>query len=323
MVSNDTRCLLDTKRTISKKQVDWMKKSTIGSVQIGLASMCFGLLPLLTSLGYRGGANAITILAIRFTVASVLLWGYIWLTKKKFTVTVKQLVVFAIAAILGYGIMAWCYFTSFKYIPSSMSAMILFTYPVIVTYLSSVFLKARITPATILALVLVTVGGVMMTWGQVSFNLLGIFFAVATTVLYSSYIVFLGSPLTFGQDPQVLTAFIVLFAAIFCTGLGAATGELTFDLTPSAWGAIIFMAVMVTVVAMMLFYAGVQKIGPSLASILGNIEPITAFLLGLVILGEKASVNQWLGSGLILVGVLYVQLVPRMQARKVVPAPQV
>lgn len=301
------------------KQVKWMKKSTMGSIQVGLASICFGTLPLLTSIGYRGGANALTILAVRFTIASVLLWGYLFLTKQKVQVTLKQLAVFAVAAVLGYGIMAWSYFTSFKYIPSSMSAMILFTYPVIVTYLSAIFLKTRITPATILALILVTIGGVMMTWGQISFHLLGIFFAVATTVLYASYIVFLGSPLTFGQNPQVLMAFIVLFAAIFCTILGVATGELTFALTTSAWGAIVFMAIMVTVVAMMLFYAGVQKIGPSVASILGNIEPITAFLLGLVILGERASLNQWLGSGLILAGVLYVQLVkPKAGVKKAV-----
>lgn len=297
-----------------------MKKSTIGSIQVGLASVCFGTLPLLTNLGYRGGANAITILAVRFTVAAILLWGYLLVTKKKFKVTLKQLAVFAVAAILGYGIMAWCYFTSFKYIPSSMSAMILFTYPVMVTYLSSIFLKSKISSATVLALVCVTIGGFLMTWGQVSFNLLGIFLAVLTTVLYASYIVYLGSSLTFGQEPQVLMAFIVLFAAIFCSVLGAATGELTFHLSLTAWGAIIFMAIMVTVVAMMLFYAGVQKVGPSLASILGNIEPVTAFLLGLVVLGEKATANQWLGSGLILAGVLYVQLAkPKVKAEEQLP----
>ena len=293
-----------------------MKRSTLGSIQIGLASICFGTLPLLTSMGYRGGANAITILAIRFTIASILIWGYLLITKKKFTVTAKQLGVFAIASVLGYGIMAWCYFTSFKYIPSSMSAMILFTYPVMVTYLSSVFLKTRITSATVLALILVTIGGVLMTWGQLSFNLFGIFLAIVTTFLYSSYIVFLGSRFTYGLEPTVLMAYIILFAAIFCSGLAILTGELTFALTPSAWGAIIFMAIMVTVVAMMLFYAGVQKVGPSLASILGNIEPITAFLLGLVILGEHANLRQWLGSGLILGGVLFVQLLKPRAASK-------
>lgn len=285
-----------------------MGKSTFGSIQIVLASMCFGTLPLLTSIGYKGGATAMTILAIRFTVASILLWSYLWVKKVEIRVTAKQLVIFALAAIFGYGIMAWCYFTSFKFIPSSMSAMILFTYPVIVTYLSSIFLKSPITIKTVIALVLVTAGGVMMTWGQLAFNIIGILLAITNTVLYAGYIVFLGSPLTFGQDSKVLTAFIVLFAAIFCTGMGLLTGDLNLAITPSAWLGIIIMAIMVTVVAMMLFYAGVQKIGPTLASILGNIEPITAFLIGLLILGETASARQWLGSGLILVGVLYVQL---------------
>lgn len=285
-----------------------MGKSAYGSIQIVLASMCFGTLPLLTSIGYKGGASAMTILAIRFTVASILLWSYLRIKKVKIQVTGKQLVIFALASIFGYGIMAYCYFTSFKYIPSSMSAMILFTYPVIVTYLSSIFLKSPITMKTVAALVLVTAGGVMMTWGQLAFNLIGILLAVATTVLYAGYIVFLGSPLTYGQDSKVLTAFIVLFAAIFCTVMGLVTGDLNLAITPSAWLGIIIMAIVVTVVAMMLFYSGVQKIGPTLASILGNVEPITAFLIGLLILGETASLRQWLGSGLILIGVLYVQL---------------
>ncbi len=284
-----------------------MQKSTKGSLQIILASMCFGALPLLTKIAYHGGANATTILTIRFSVASIMIWSYLLLTKTKIEVTLKQLAVFATASILGYGIMAYCYFTSFHYIPSSMAAMILFTYPIIVNYLSAIFLKTPITKAKVIALLLVISGAIIMSWGQLDFQPIGILLAILTTLLYSFYIFFLGTPLTFGQEPKVLSGFIILFSAIFFIITGGLSNDIHFDITISAWGGIIFMAIVSTVFAILLFNAGVKKIGSDLASILGGVEPITAFFLGIILLGEHATINEWFGAILIVVGVTYIQ----------------
>ncbi|MCK4257872.1 MAG: DMT family transporter [Halanaerobiales bacterium] len=285
-----------------------MQKSTKGSLQIILSSMCFGTLPLLTKIAYKGGANATTILTIRFTIASILIWSYLIWTKTKIKTNFKQLAVFATASIFGFGIMAFCYFSSFHYISSSMSAMILFTYPIIVNYLSLIFFKTPITKSKIIALILVIVGAITMSWGQVNFQPLGIFLAVLTTILYSLYIIFLGSSLTYGQEPKILTSFIILFSALFFLIFGGINNYIDLNISLTAWLALIFMAVISTVFAILVFYAGVQKVGSSLSSILGGVEPITAFFLGIILLGEKAGIHEWLGALLIVIGVTYIQL---------------
>lgn len=286
-----------------------MKTNKIGGLQIILASACFGALPLLTKISYSGGANVTTILAIRFTIASIIIWPYLWWTKTKINVTFKQLCVFAVTAICGYGVMAASYFTSLHYIPSSLAAMIMFVYPVLVTYLSSLLLKSPITRAKIIALLFVTVGAISMTWGGgLAFHPIGVLLALTSALFYALYIVYLGSSYTYNQEPKVLTAFIILFSAIFFVILGIVQGSLILDLDMSAWGAISIMAIVSTVFAIMVFYAGVQKIGPSLAAITSTVEPVTALVLGMVVFGETMCLQQWFGALLILLGVVYIQL---------------
>lgn len=286
-----------------------MKLNKIGSLQIVLSSACFGALPLLTKISYDGGANVVTILAVRFLIASCIIWPYIWVTKTKIEVNLKQLAVFAVMGIFGYGVMAATYFISLHYIPSSMAAMIMFVYPVLVTYFSTLVLKSRITRGKVIALLLVSGGAIIMAWGGgLAFHPLGVILALTAAFFYALYIVYLGSRFTYQQEPKVLAAFLILFSGIFFTLFGIVRGDLNLNIDISAWQAIIFMAIVSTVFAIMVFYSGVRKIGPSVAAIISTVEPVTALILGLLVLGEKLCFNQWMGAFLIVIGVIYVQL---------------
>ena len=48
-----------------------------GIFYIAIASIAFGIMPILAKLAYKGGANAISTLALRFTFASIILFFYI------------------------------------------------------------------------------------------------------------------------------------------------------------------------------------------------------------------------------------------------------
>ena len=141
-----------------------------------------------------------------------------------------------------------------------------------------------------------------------AFHPMGVLLALTAGFGYAFYIVYLGSQYTFQQEPKVLAAFLILFSAIFFTVFGMIRGDLVLNLHISAWRAIIFMAIVSTVFAIMVFYSGVRKIGPSVAAIISTVEPVTALILGLFVLGEQLSFNQWVGAFLILIGVIYVQL---------------
>jgi drug/metabolite transporter (DMT)-like permease len=55
-----------------------------------------------------------------------------------------------------------------------------------------------------------------------------------------------------------------------------------------------------TVIAMLTFFAGLKRVGPSVASILSTMEPVVTVALAWLILGETLEPVQLLGGALVL-----------------------
>jgi drug/metabolite transporter (DMT)-like permease len=64
------------------------------------------------------------------------------------------------------------------------------------------------------------------------------------------------------------------------------------------------VAVVSTVVALSLQFAGLRRVGPTTASIVSNAEPVVTVLLAFAVFGELLAPLQLLGGGLVLAGVL-------------------
>ena len=78
------------------------------------------------------------------------------------------------------------------------------------------------------------------------------------------------------------------------------------SVTTSDWLALGYLILFATAVAQQAWLFGVKGIGPSRASILGNLTPVAAVGLSVVILGESVGMIEVIGIGLILAGVLIV-----------------
>jgi drug/metabolite transporter (DMT)-like permease len=75
-----------------------------------------------------------------------------------------------------------------------------------------------------------------------------------------------------------------------------------------AWGALLGLALVSTVLPILTFYAGMQRLGAAQAAILSTAEPILTLILAALLLDERLSATQILGGGLILGSVLLLQL---------------
>lgn len=87
----------------------------------------------------------------------------------------------------------------------------------------------------------------------------------------------------------------VIFAIV-----GMATGQLNLALNLEAYASIGGLALLCTVVAVMLFLAGIKRIGPSQASILSTVEPVGTAALGALLLGEGLGLLQLIGGALVI-----------------------
>jgi drug/metabolite transporter (DMT)-like permease len=82
-------------------------------------------------------------------------------------------------------------------------------------------------------------------------------------------------------------------------------------LGPAGWFWVACIAVVSTVAAMLAFFAGLRRTGPSTASILSTFEPVVTTALAALTLAEFLTPLQLLGGLLVLSSVVVGQLGPR------------
>jgi len=86
------------------------------------------------------------------------------------------------------------------------------------------------------------------------------------------------------------------------------------SVTMPDWLALAYLVVFATAVAQQAWLFGVQGIGPSRASVLGNLTPVAAVALSALILHESVGLVEVIGIGLILAGVWVVDRQTAQQA---------
>jgi drug/metabolite transporter (DMT)-like permease len=216
---------------------------------------------------------------------------------------------------IGYVGQAFSYLTALRYASSGLVALLLYLYPVFVALLSAVVLREHITHAKKLALGLALLG-TALTVGPEGGQLLGILLATTAAAIYSVYII-VGSQVL--KRVSALQSSTVIFASA-----GAVSGILMaahgphLPATASGWlviGAIVLIA---TVLPVVTFLAGMERIGPTSAATLSTLEPVVTVVLAACLLGEMLRPITLLGGGLILVAVL---LLTHGELRRARPGP--
>ncbi len=89
------------------------------------------------------------------------------------------------------------------------------------------------------------------------------------------------------------------------TSGSALLGELRPDeVTVTGWAWVAAIAGVSTVAALSLSFAGLERVGPTTASILSTVEPVVTVLLAFAVFGEALGAVQLLGGALVLSAVL-------------------
>ena len=75
------------------------------------------------------------------------------------------------------------------------------------------------------------------------------------------------------------------------------------------------MAIFSTVMPLWLMAEGLKRIGAKQVALVGCIGPLSTMVFGQIFLGERITVIQLLGAGLVLAGVLIISLKPQAASR--------
>jgi drug/metabolite transporter (DMT)-like permease len=277
-------------------------KRYIGSMFIVVSAISFGAMPIFGRIAYASGVDTSTLLGLRFGLAAAVL--LVLMTVRRLSFPRGRVLggLLALGAI-GYVGQSAAYFTAVRLAPVALVVLLLYLYPALVTVLAAAFLKERITAvkATALAVALI---GTALTIGPVEgeVSILGVSLALTAAVIYAVYIL-LGSRLTQRAGAIPSATLIVLSATVVYLLFVAMQGPaLPRDWT--GWAAILALGLVSSVVSIVTFFAGLERVGPTAAATLSTLEPLVSVALGAAVLGEELSWLQATGGMLILVAAI-------------------
>jgi drug/metabolite transporter (DMT)-like permease len=285
-----------------------MNAQQLGTIFILISALSFAAFPILINYAFAYGINVPTMLAFRFLGAAIFLWAALWFRKIPAAVSRRDAIYLILMGILGYGSMSTLYSSSLHYLPPSMTAMLLYLYPIIVTVISFFLGDETFDYRRWVALIISGLGLFLVlgaTWEK--FDMIGILLASGAAFVYSAYII-AGNRLLKNVSPFVTTAYITLSASVAFFLIGTLTGNLMLNIAAPGWLILLFIALIPTVTAILTFFAGMARIGPSKASIISTIEPVCTVLLSAWLLGERFTVPQLIGGSLVLCGIVLIQV---------------
>jgi len=286
----------------------------MGAVLCLVSAAGFGAMAIFGKFAYQAGVSPQSLLLVRFALAAVLLGTVVVLRPGLRRAPGGRGRVLAVALALGavgYAAQASLFFAALQRMNASLLSLILYTYPVLVTVTAVLLGRDRLTPGRVAALAAASGGTllVLLGAGGGSFPLIGALLGFGAAVTYTAYI--LVADTVVHRLPPVLLSTLVMAGAAGTLGartLVAGGPDLGFG--PAGWFWLSCIAVVSTVLAMLAFFAGLKRTGPSTAAILSTFEPVVTTALATLSLGETLTPVQLAGGVLVLSSVVILQARP-------------
>ncbi len=284
-----------------------MNDQSAGILLIIISAVGFGTLGIFGIIAAEEGLSIPTVLLLRFGLATVFIWAFLWM-RGRFRLLRGRLLVIALGlGGLGYAAMSGLYFLGLEFMTAGMVAILLYTYPAFVVCIVAIFHQTRITRLVIIALVAAIAGVSLITGADpAGMDPIGVVIMLGAALSYALYIV-VSQRALLHVDPAILTAYVLPAAAVTFLLFGVGTDTLAMPASPEAWSVALAIAVVATVIPVLAFLAGVSRIGASRASIISAAEPGVTVVLGVIILSEPLTAVTVIGGALILTGVLLIQ----------------
>jgi drug/metabolite transporter (DMT)-like permease len=291
---------------------------TAGALMCLASAVAFGAMGILGKLAYGEGVTVGTLLAVRFALAAALFWVLVAATGAVRDVRrVRRTDAGAALALgaVGYSLQAGAYFTALRRLDASLLSLLLYTFPAMVTVAEIALGRERASLRTVGALVLASAGLALVLAGAGTGALdpVGAALGIGAALVYTTYIL-TSAPVAARVSPLILSALITTGAAGTLAVAGVADGSMQLGrVTGAGYGWLAGIAVVSTVGAVSLFFAGLRRVGATRASIVSTAEPLTAVVLAYLAFGETLTPVQLTGGALILGAV--VALSVRVRAR--------
>lgn len=278
-----------------------------GTLYTLLAATGFAAVSILTSLALATGTTLSNVLAWRYVLAAVILTTYVGSQPYK-RIPPREMMRFVVIGGFGQALMVWLALSSLAYIPAATLAFLFYTYPSWVALFQAVRGAEALDRRRAAALALSFAGiGVMVGMpGDGGIDWRGVALALSAALVYGAFIPVMR---ILQKDHPVAptSAYSKVGAALAFLLLSVMDQSFTYRISVEAWGIILALTVVSTVLPSVFFLMGLIRLGPVRTAIVSTVEPFLTALLGVIVLGQALTMTTLLGGALIITAVVLLQ----------------
>lgn len=277
-----------------------------------ISSASFGFSPLFSIALMVAGLSHFDILTYRWGIAAFVLMIYAAIRGKtlmlnSFDEVWKIILLSALRAVTSITLLI-----GYANIASGIASTINFMYPVVVALCMMLFYGEKKSAANIISIAMSIFGVYLLAHGdglivEGGDTTLGLVCSIISAFSFAAYYIVMKRTKADKIEVVKFTTWIMLLSAVYFLIGGLVTeGGISLVTDSRSWLYILGLGLWSTMVSSFTGVKAIRRIGPTLTSILGALQPLTAVILGVIFLDEHLGVKTVLGIALILVAVTIV-----------------
>lgn len=286
----------------------------IGSLQVIMAGICWGALGIFSTQLGRLGLDSFAITTLRIVTAGMMVLVLLPSLYRTFlTMRAKEWLSLIVQSLIGVLGMTLCYFYAVSQVGVSMAVALLYTAPVFSLVLAKLILGEQISLKSALLAVVAVIGVACLMAGDTFSLNMGVVVGLLSGLCYSLYGILGKKAMSFNHSTQMVFFSSVAFSAIALLFLPQtfATYQTVSTLPMQAWAYVIGLSLVGTIAPFFLYMTALNKLPATTASVFTIIEPLTAIILAIVLLGQPLLPLQMIGVALIIGATLANALIRR------------
>ena len=285
-----------------------------GLFYAALSSASFGFSPLFSLGLIAAGLTNWDVLSYRWLTAAAVLVIYAAIKKKtlklnSFDETWKVMLLSALRSLTSITLLI-----GYANIASGIASTINFMYPVIVALCMMIIYGEDRSWVNVLAIIIAILGVYLMASGdglavEGGNTTLGLVCSLISAFSFAAYYIVMKKTKADKIEAVKFTTWIMLLSGIYFVAGGLISdGKITLVTDFKSWMNILGLGLWATMVSNFTGVKAIRRIGPTLTSILGALQPLTAVVLGIIFLDEHLGISTISGILLILTAVIMIVL---------------
>lgn len=277
-----------------------------GILYAAVSSSTFGLAPFFSLTLLLAGFSAFEVLSYRWGVATIALTLFGWCSGCSFRLEKKDFLVVLLLSLLR-AVTSFSLLIAYQNIATGVASTIHFMYPLAVSLVMMYFFQEKKSLWVMFAVFMSLLGAALLSLGELEAKngdtIVGLVAACVSVFSYAGYIVGVRMTRAVRINSTVLTCYVMGLGTVLYFIGALTTSGLQLVADGYTWLIILGLALPATAISNITLVRAIKYAGPTLTSILGAMEPLTAVVIGVFVFKELFTLNSAIGIILILLAV--------------------